>query len=92
MTDSEQSARLRLYLKDAVAAILETVVVHGWWELYTEDEIKETVLEEYYELRDAWSRFDYHSPHGVIAELQDCIIVSYKAMLRLRDMAEKGEI
>lgn len=89
---SHMSTRLTGYFRDAFAKILGSVKIHGWWELNTPEEVREIVMEELYELRDAWDRHDYHSPHGVLAELDDCQVVIAKAKLRLLDMAEQGEV
>ena len=92
MHHADQSARLSSFLKDAHLATLNSVRVYGWWELYDEEEIRLAVTEEIFELKRACELRDWHGPHGVIQEAMDCIVVLSKAILRLQDMAEKGEI
>ena len=92
MTNTDQARRLSDFLKDAHLATLNSVRVYGWWEMYDEEEIRLAVTSEIFELKRACELRDWHGPHGVLQEAMDCIVVLIKAILRLQDMAERGEI
>ena len=92
LTAIDQADRLSDFLRDAHTATLRSVAVYGWWELYDVAEIEHAIMGEVRELMRAFEVVDYHSRHGVISEAMDCIVVLSKAILRLTDMAERGEI
>ncbi len=92
LTTTDQPDRLSDFLKDAHTATLSSVQIYGWWEMYDIDEIRSVIMGEFDELQRAFAVVDYHSRHGVISEAMDCIVVLSKAILRLTDMAERGEI
>ena len=92
MTEAAHTARLASFLRDAHTATLNSVRIYGWWELYDLEEIRLAVTSEIEELRSAFNNRDYHSKHGVIQEAMDCIVVLSKAILRMKDMADQGEL
>ena len=86
MSGEEHSRRLNNVLKSAHNAVIDSVSIHGWWELYTKEEIWAVVRSEMAKVEKAIVGNDaslYQS------EAEDCIVALSKGILRLRSLAEE---
>lgn len=70
-------------LSDIASGIEESVIIHGDWSDYQDNDIFAVILEEFAEYREAYLAGVVHGDHGQLDELRDLAIVAIKGIIQL---------
>lgn len=88
----DRSRKFSSTVQDICLEAERSIRKHGDWSDYDPERCRTELTRELSELQSALDARDWHSPHGVLAELPQSGAVIIKALARFQDFAERGEI
>lgn len=86
-TDRPKQKTLEQVFAETAEELERSIVHHGRWQDYTPEEVMRAVRGEFEEVYKAYHKGDLTSPHGMIEELRQLMVVSFKGVVILGELS-----